>query len=122
MQIDSVKIPCKEDVHICHTNFAKKMERNSHERTSQWKMYGKRLFFEDLQVRDEADCSCLRLCLNMENGGITIFTWCSTYPCGFFIKNMNIVRHYGLFSTSKWIVMLPTLRRKGYILQGTNIL
>jgi hypothetical protein len=28
------------------------MERNSHERTSQWKMYGKRLFFEDLEVRD----------------------------------------------------------------------
>jgi hypothetical protein len=52
MQIDSVKIPCKEDVHICHTNFAKKMERNSHERTSLWKMYGKRLFFEDLEVQD----------------------------------------------------------------------
>jgi hypothetical protein len=33
MQIDYVKISCKEDVHICHTNFAKKMERNSHERT-----------------------------------------------------------------------------------------
>jgi hypothetical protein len=28
------------------------MERNSHERTSWWKMYGKRLFFEDLEVRD----------------------------------------------------------------------
>jgi hypothetical protein len=35
-----VKISCKED-HICRTNFAKKMERNSHERTSRWKMYGK---------------------------------------------------------------------------------
>jgi hypothetical protein len=34
MQIDYVKISCKEDVHICHINFAKKMERNSHERTS----------------------------------------------------------------------------------------
>jgi hypothetical protein len=53
MQIDYVKISCKEDVHICRTNFAKKMERNSHERTSRWKMYGKRLFFEDLEVRDE---------------------------------------------------------------------
>jgi hypothetical protein len=52
MQIDYVKISCKEDVHICCTNFAKKMERNLHERTSWWKMYGKRLFFEDLEVRD----------------------------------------------------------------------
>jgi hypothetical protein len=24
MQIDTVQIPYKEDVHICHTNFAKK--------------------------------------------------------------------------------------------------
>jgi hypothetical protein len=52
MQIDYVKISCKENVHICRTNLAKKMERNSHERTSRWKMYGKRLFFEDLEVRD----------------------------------------------------------------------
>jgi hypothetical protein len=52
MQIDYVKISYKEDVHICRTNFAKKMERNSHERTSQWKIYGKQLFFEDLEVRD----------------------------------------------------------------------
>jgi hypothetical protein len=28
----------------------KKMEQNSHERTNQWKMYGKQLFFEDLEV------------------------------------------------------------------------
>jgi hypothetical protein len=42
----------QEDVHICRTNFAKKMEQNSHEKTSRWKMYGKRLFFEDLEVRD----------------------------------------------------------------------
>jgi hypothetical protein len=34
MQIDYVKISRKEDVHICHTNFAKKMERNLHETTS----------------------------------------------------------------------------------------
>jgi hypothetical protein len=27
MQIDYVKISCKEDVHICRTNFAKQMER-----------------------------------------------------------------------------------------------
>jgi hypothetical protein len=53
MQIDHMKISCKEDVHICRTNFAKKMERNLHERTSRWKMYGKQLFFEDLEVRDE---------------------------------------------------------------------
>jgi hypothetical protein len=52
MQIDYVKISYKEDVHICRTNFVKNMERNSHERISQWKMYGKRLFFEDLEVRD----------------------------------------------------------------------
>jgi hypothetical protein len=31
----------------------KKMERNLHEITSQWKTYGKRLFSEDLEVRDE---------------------------------------------------------------------
>jgi hypothetical protein len=52
MQIDYVKISCKEDVHICRTNFAKQMERNLHETTSQWKTYGKRLFSEDLEVRD----------------------------------------------------------------------
>jgi hypothetical protein len=52
MQIDYVKISCKEDVHICHTNFAKQMERNLHEITSRWKTYGKRLFSEDLEVRD----------------------------------------------------------------------
>jgi hypothetical protein len=46
-----VKILCKEDVHICHTNFAKRMNRNSHETTSQSKTYGNRLFFEDLEVR-----------------------------------------------------------------------
>jgi hypothetical protein len=45
-----VKISCKDDVHICHTNFAKKMERNLHETTSWWKIYGKRLFSEDLEV------------------------------------------------------------------------
>jgi hypothetical protein len=48
-----VKISCKEDVHNCHTNFAKKMEQNLHETTSSWKTYGKRLFSEDLEVRDE---------------------------------------------------------------------
>jgi hypothetical protein len=36
-----VKISCKKDVHICRTNFAKKMERNLHETTSWWKTYGK---------------------------------------------------------------------------------
>jgi hypothetical protein len=58
MKIDYVKISCKEDVHICHTNFAKEMERNLHETTSRWKTYGKRLFFEDLEVRDDV---CVRI-------------------------------------------------------------
>jgi hypothetical protein len=53
MQIDYVKISCKEDVHICHTNFAKQMERNLHETTNWWKTYGKRLFSEDLEVQDD---------------------------------------------------------------------
>jgi hypothetical protein len=53
MQIDYVKISCKEDVHICHTNFAKQIERNLHETTSRWKTYGKRPFSEGLEVRDE---------------------------------------------------------------------
>jgi hypothetical protein len=44
MQIDYVMISCKEDVHIYCTNFAKKMERNSHETTSQWYMYGNDCF------------------------------------------------------------------------------
>jgi hypothetical protein len=52
MQIDYVKISWKEDFHICHTNFEKKMERNLHETTSRWKTYGKQLFSEDLEVRD----------------------------------------------------------------------
>jgi hypothetical protein len=29
------------------------MERNLHETTNWWKTYGKRLFSEDLEVRDE---------------------------------------------------------------------
>jgi hypothetical protein len=51
-QIDYMKISCKEDVHISCINFAKPMEWNLHETTSQWKTYGKRLFFEDLEVWD----------------------------------------------------------------------
>jgi hypothetical protein len=54
-----VKISYKEDVHICRTNFVKQMEQNLHETTSQWKTYGKRLFSEDLEVRDV--CQKLRL-------------------------------------------------------------
>ena len=50
MQIDHVKISCKEDVHICHTNFTKKMDQNSHKTTSQWKTYRKQLFSEDLEI------------------------------------------------------------------------
>jgi hypothetical protein len=49
MQIDYVKISYKEDVHICRTNFAKKIERNSHKTTSRWKTYGKQLFSKDLK-------------------------------------------------------------------------
>jgi hypothetical protein len=52
MQIDYMKISYKEDVHICHTNFAKQMERNLHETTSRWKTYGKRLISEDLEIQD----------------------------------------------------------------------
>jgi hypothetical protein len=52
MQIDYVKISCKEDVYICCTNFAKEMKRNSHETTSGRKTYGKQLFSKDLEVRD----------------------------------------------------------------------
>jgi hypothetical protein len=51
-----VKISCKEDAHICHTNFAKKMERNLHETTSWWKTCGKQLSSKDLTVRD----ACLK--------------------------------------------------------------
>jgi hypothetical protein len=52
MQIDYVKISCKKDVHICCTNFAKTMEQNLHETISWWKMYGKWLFSNDLEVQD----------------------------------------------------------------------
>jgi hypothetical protein len=41
MQIDYVKISCKEDVHICCTNFAKEMKQNLHETTCRRKTYGK---------------------------------------------------------------------------------
>jgi hypothetical protein len=34
------------------TNFAKQREQNLHETTSWYKTYGKRLFSEDLEVRD----------------------------------------------------------------------
>jgi hypothetical protein len=50
MQIDYMKISCKEDVHICCTNFAKQMEKNLHETTSLWITYGKHM---DLEVRDD---------------------------------------------------------------------
>ena len=50
--MDYMKILCKEDLHICHTNFAIKMEQNLHETTSLWKTYEKRSFSEDLEVRD----------------------------------------------------------------------
>jgi hypothetical protein len=56
IQIDYMKISCKEDVHICHTNFTNEMEQNLHETTSRWKTYGKRLFSEDLEVRDVVPC------------------------------------------------------------------
>jgi hypothetical protein len=48
-----MKVSCKGDFHICCTNFEKKMEQNLHETISRWKTYGKRLFSEDLEVRDD---------------------------------------------------------------------
>jgi hypothetical protein len=53
MKIDYEKISCKEDVHICRTNFAKKIEWNLLDTTSRWKMYGKQLFSKDLEVWDD---------------------------------------------------------------------
>jgi hypothetical protein len=34
VQVDYVKISYKKDIYICHTNFAKKKERNLHETTN----------------------------------------------------------------------------------------
>jgi hypothetical protein len=76
MQIDYVKISCKEDVHICRTIFAKQMEQNLHGTTSWWKTYGKWLLTEDLEVRDEVmkflrfehalnHCQCNKICPNL---------------------------------------------------------
>jgi hypothetical protein len=51
----------QRNVHICHTIFLIKMKQNSHETTSQWKTYGKQLFFEDIEVGDVLPifgCSC----------------------------------------------------------------
>ena len=53
MQIEYVKISCKEDVHIYCANFTKNVERNSHETTSWWKIYGIFLFFKDFEVQDD---------------------------------------------------------------------
>jgi hypothetical protein len=64
MKIDYVKISCKEDVHICHTNFAKEMEQNLHETTSRWKTYRKRLFSKDLEVRDDV-CVCINVYIHL---------------------------------------------------------
>jgi hypothetical protein len=50
MQIDYVKISYEDDVHICCTNFSKKIEQNLHESTNWWKTYGKQLFSKDLEV------------------------------------------------------------------------
>jgi hypothetical protein len=49
-----MKISCTKDVHICRTNFAKKIEQNLHETISWWKTYGNRLFFKDLELQDVA--------------------------------------------------------------------
>jgi hypothetical protein len=51
MQIDYMKISCKENVHICHTNFVKKMEQNLHETTSWWKTYGNNCFPRTLKFK-----------------------------------------------------------------------
>jgi hypothetical protein len=62
----------REDVHICHTNFAKQMEQNLHETTSRWKTYGKRLFSEDLEVQDECVLYIYKF-LFLRNTKISIF-------------------------------------------------
>jgi hypothetical protein len=81
MQIDYVKISCKEDVHICRTNFAKKMEQNSHETISQWKTYGKRLFSEDLEVRNECT-TCFEQNFTTSSYRVGIGrAWCSQKAC-----------------------------------------
>jgi hypothetical protein len=49
-----MKILCKEDVHICHTNFAKKMERNLHEQLTGGKCMQKGCFPRTLKF------NCLR--------------------------------------------------------------
>jgi hypothetical protein len=54
MQIEYVKISCKEGVHICRTNFEIEWNEDCIETTSQWKTYGKQLFFENLEVQDVA--------------------------------------------------------------------
>jgi hypothetical protein len=43
----------EEDVHICRTNFAKKVELNLFETTSWWKTDGKQLFSNNLEVKDD---------------------------------------------------------------------
>ena len=50
MQIDYVKILCKEDVDICYKNFTTKMKQNSHGISSRWTTYKKQLFPKDLEV------------------------------------------------------------------------
>jgi hypothetical protein len=52
MQIDYMKISYKEDVHICCTNFVKKIERNLYETINRWKTYGKQFFSKDHEVWD----------------------------------------------------------------------
>jgi hypothetical protein len=49
MQINNVKISCKEDVHIYCTDFIKDMKLNSQETTSLWKTYRKRLLIRTLK-------------------------------------------------------------------------
>jgi hypothetical protein len=46
------------------------MEQNSHERTSRWKMYEKRLFFEDLEVRDTASKKDFGFCYKEQQNRI----------------------------------------------------
>ena len=76
MQIDYVKISCKEDVHICRTNFANKIKWNLHETTNWWKMYGKQLFYKDFKIQDDGQLSTH--CLEGKLGAMTTTMWRNT--------------------------------------------
>jgi hypothetical protein len=101
MQIYYVKISCKEDVHICHTNFTKQMERNLHETTSRWKTYRKRLFSEYLEVQDASHYpwvnSTSNLLLSLARVGRT--------------SGIYTIRHSGMsnLEASLGVILIPSM-------------